>query len=123
MPNPRTVPQEAEAVAKVTTAPLVTVAGTTAGSVPTDAVGVGQMLKQIESVPPTPAPVALALMTTVVPVTDRTVVPAGMTLGAVTSRTVMPATIHAGVDAKCRVAFAAAVVALVVAVPATWTRA
>ena len=64
------------------------------------------------SVAPTPAPVALARKVTVVPVTERTVVPAGMTVGAVTSSTVMPAVIHAGVEAKCSVGLPLAVVAV-----------
>jgi hypothetical protein len=61
-------------------------------------------------------------MTTVVPVTERTVVPVGMT-ALVVSDTSMPATTHAGVEAKCRVGFPDAVVLFVVAVPATCTRA
>jgi hypothetical protein len=49
----------------------------------------------------------------------RTVVLAGMTEELVASRTVMPATIHDGVEAKCWVALPEAVVALVVAAPAS----
>jgi chaperone required for assembly of F1-ATPase len=102
---------------------LATVAGVTEGSVPEDAVAVGNAENWMESVPPTPAPVAFALITTVVPVVESTVVAAGITVGAVKSVTVMPATIHAGVAAKCKVALPFAVVEFVVTAPATCTRA
>lgn len=117
------MPQFAVAAGKVITAPLVSVAGVTLGSVPTDAEEAGHAEKPIESVPPTPAPAAFWDMTTVVPVVERTVVPAGIAEGVVISRIVIPATIQDGVEAKCRVALPLAVVPLVVAVPATWTRA
>src|SRR5579859_6932119 len=123
MPKPITVPQLAVAWAKVITAPLVALTGVTPGSVPDEAELAGHAEKTIVSPEPTPAPVALADMTTVVPVTESTVVAAGMTDGAVVSLTVMPATIQAGVAAKWSVALPEAVVALVAAEPETWTRA
>jgi len=62
---------------------------------------------------PTPAPAALLLMTTVVPVVLTTVVLAGIAEGVVRSKITIPATTQAGVVAKCRVLFPEAVVPLV----------
>ena len=122
-PKPVTVPQSAVAVAKAMAAALLTVAGVVSGSDPEEPVAVGNAENWILSPEPTPEPVAFADIVTVVPVTERTVVPAGITLGAVRSEMYIPGTIQLGVDEKCRVGLPLAVAPLVVAAPATCTRA
>ena len=73
----------------------------------------GTLENTILSPEPTPAPVALLLKVTVVPVEDNTVVLAGITVGAVRSKTTIPATTQEGVVPKCRIALPEAVVLLV----------
>ncbi len=107
------------ACGKVITPPLVTVAGVVLGSVPDDAVAAGNIENRMVSPLPTPAPAALALIVTVVPVVDSTVVAAEIEDGVVALVIVMPATIQAGVDAKWSVGLPLAVVLLVAADPAT----
>ena len=110
------MPQLAVACAKVT----IDVLSIDDGDVPAAA---AKALKLIVSPLPTPAPATLADITTVVPVTDETVVPDGMTPDAVVSVIVMPAVIHDGTLAKCSVLLPDAVPLFVAALPAIWTRA